>query len=235
MRPLPEHPPDTELVVTAIVSKEARVRLDTNSYSVPHEFVGKTVFVRADDHTVRVVADSQEIARHARCWDRRRSVEDPAHVEKLIQRRPGATGSKRKDRIAALSPECRVYLQQVARRRINLESEVRKLVRLVDRYSEAEVADGIARALAARTLGANYVRAFIDQARFARGLGEPPEPIVTGNPTADALNVEPHALETYDALFEKPETTDPNQTEPGTRAADPDRGDDSTAAEPSDG
>jgi hypothetical protein len=58
----------------------------------------------------------------------------------------------------------------------------------------------MAKALAARTFGARYVRTFIDQSRFARGLGEPPEPLVTGNPTADAVTVEPHDLETYDAL-----------------------------------
>ena len=40
------------------------------------------------------------------------------------------------------------------------------------------------------------------QARFARGLGEPPDPILTGNPKADDLIVEPHDMETYDALFD---------------------------------
>ena len=36
LRALPEHPFDTDLVVPMIVSKEARVHLDTNTYSVPH-------------------------------------------------------------------------------------------------------------------------------------------------------------------------------------------------------
>lgn len=215
LRALPERPADTDVVVPAIVSKEARVRLDTNTYSVPPGFVGKSVFIRADDHVVRVIADGEEIARHARCWDRRRAIEDPAHLQKLLERRSGARGPKRRDRIANLSPECRVYLQQIARRRINLDNEVRKLARLIAHYGEADVAAGIAQALAARTLGANYVRALIDQARFARGLGEPPEPIVTGNATADSIDVEPHDLETYDALFPTtPETKDARSPQP---------------------
>lgn len=229
LRSLPQHPPDTDLVVPVIVSKEARVRLDTNTYSVPPGFVGKSVFVRADDQTVRVVADGVEIARHARCWDRRRAIEDPEHLEKLLERRPSGRPPKRRNRIASLSPECRVYLQQVARRRIDLDSEVRKLIRLVERYGEADVALGIARALGARTFGARYVRAFIDQARFARGLGEPPEPIVTGNPTADDLEVEPHSLETYDALFKAPVSTEPIQKK---RDDEPDGQDPSGGAEP---
>ena len=209
LRPLPERPFDTDLVLPVIVSKEARVRLDSNTYSVPPEYVGKTVHLRADDKTVRVVSGGVDIASHQRCWDRRRAIEEPAHIEKLLQRRKGAHGPKRKDRLASLGPECRLYLQQVARRRIDLDLEVRKLLRLVDIYGETEVAGGMARALAERTFGARYVRALIDQSRFARGLGEPPEPIVTGNPTADDIVVEPHNLETYDALFQRRQDQNP--------------------------
>lgn len=52
----------------AAIVKEVRVRLDSNTYSVPHEVVGKTVHVRADDETVRVLLDGAEVARHPRFW-----------------------------------------------------------------------------------------------------------------------------------------------------------------------
>ncbi len=211
LRALPERCFDTDLVLfPLIVSKEARVRLDTNAYSVPPEYVGRTVQLRADDHTVRILCDGALIAQHARCWDRRRAIEEPKHIEQLLARRPAAQGPKRKDRLAALSPAARLYLQEVARRRIDLDNEVRKLLRLVAVYSEPEVAHGMTQALAQRTIGARYVRALIDQSRFARGLGEPPDPIVTGNATADGITVEPHDLETYDALFQQPKPDDPD-------------------------
>lgn len=198
---LPEHRFDTDLVVPAVVSKEARIVLDTNSYSVPHTLVGKSVLVRADDTTVRVVDGAAVVAKHARCWERRRAIEDPAHLAALLERRPGAKGPRRKDRIAALSTECRLYLQEVARRRIDLRSEVDKLERLIARYGEADVVAGVAAALGARTFGAGYVRAHVDQKRFADGLGEPPEPVVTGRREADEMSVEPHDLGGYDDLF----------------------------------
>jgi transposase len=201
LRALPEHPFDTDLVVPLIVSKEARVQLDTNSYSVPHTLVGQTVHLRADDTTVRVVHSGEVVAEHPRCWDRRRAIEDRAHVDALLEHRPGARGPRRRDRLASLSPEAAMYLKEVARRRIGLESEVRKLLRLLDLYGEVDVARGMATALGARTFGARNVRALIDQARFAAGLGEPPEPIVTGNAVADAADVTPHDLGDYDALF----------------------------------
>jgi hypothetical protein len=193
---------------------------------VHHRFVGRNVFVRASDTIVRILCDDAVIAEHARCWDRRRAIELPEHVQALLERRPGARGPKRRDRLASLSPECRVYLQEVARRRINVDLEIRKLDRLILRYGEADVAQGMAKALSARTFGARYVLALIDQSRFARGLGEPPEPIVTGNASADGVDVTPHALETYDALFqdtqgiEKPEVAVPDPTPTDQPGAD---------------
>lgn len=203
LRSLPEHPFDAERIVVAVVSKQAAVVLDTNSYSVPHQLVGQTVHVRADDWRVRVVHDGQVVAEHRRCWERRRAIEDPAHLKSLLEKRPGARPVKLRDRIAALSNDARLYLQEVARRRIDLDAEVRKLERLCLTYGQADITAAITKALGARTFGARYVQALADQLRFARGLGEPPEPIVTGNPSADSLDVEPHNLETYDALFQE--------------------------------
>ena len=228
LRKLPERPADTDLLVAAIVSKEARVRLDANSYSVPPGLVGKNVFIRADDKTVRIDVDGAVVAEHNRCWDRHRAIEDPAHIASLLERRRAARLPKRRVRIAELSDACRVYLQEVARRRIHLNNEVRRLDRLVAHYGETDIAQAIADALAARTFGANYVRALADQRRLAGGLGEPPEPIITGNPTADALVVKPHNLETYDALFKDQNPKDQNpkaqsKTRPG--ADDPSRDD----------
>ncbi len=212
LRALPEHPFDAERALVAVVSKEARVVLDTNSYSVPHRLVGQTVHVRANDHTVRVVHEGSVVAEHRRSWERRRAIEDPAHIQAMLEKRPGARPIKLRDRIAALSTDARLYLQEVARRRIDLESEIKKLERLVFTYGEADITAALTRALAGRTFGARYVQAFADQIRFARGQGEPVEPVITGNPSADAIDVEPHDLESYDALFQK--TSEPQNPEP---------------------
>lgn len=208
LHPLPERPYDTDFIQNVVVSKEARVHLDTNTYSVDSDYVGKSVELRANEGTVTIRCDGVEIGRHERCWDRRRAVEDPAHLRKLLERRPGAKGPKRRERLEGLSPACRMYLHEVARRRIDLESEVRKLLRLIDAYSEAEVRDAMAEALTHKSFGARFVRALIDQARFKKGLGEPVEPITTGNPLADSVEVTPHDMESYDALFKEPACDD---------------------------
>ena len=202
LRNLPEHPFDTDLVIpSAIVSSDARVRLDSNTYSVPPQHVGRTVTVRADDARVRVLRDGVEIAAHSRSWSRHDHVEAPAHVDELLSQRKAARGPKRRTRLLEACPHAQLYLNEVARRRIHLSHEIEKLLRLLDTYGPADLSAAITRAIAQKTFGARYVQALCDQARFAQGLGEPPEPIVTGNTLADQVVVEPHPMESYDALF----------------------------------
>ena len=86
------------LVVPAVVSKEATVRLDTNTYSVPPKLVGKSVMVRADDQVVRVVADGAEVARLEAdaAAELARDVEAGASPSRALlalrDRNPGAVG-----------------------------------------------------------------------------------------------------------------------------------------------
>jgi transposase len=211
LHPLPARPYDTDFVTPAIVSKEARVRLDTNTYSVPPEWVGKTVHVRADDATVGVFHEGVEVARHQRCWERHRAVEAQAHLEKLLERKLSARGSKQRERVLSLGPAACLYVQEASRRRLRLDRELQRLNRLLDVYGDDDVRRALSQALAQHTLGARYVRALVDQARFSRGLGEPAEPIITGNATADAVEVHPHPLESYDALIDSQPNRQPAQ------------------------
>jgi transposase len=214
LRGFPAHPFDTDLVLPLVVSKEARVHFDTNSYSVPPSSVGRTVHLRAGDTTVRVLDAGAEIASHERCYGRRQAVEDPAHIDEILARKKGAKEPKRRERLETLSPESRLYLQEVARRKIRLDHEVEKLYRLIDQYGQTDVLAGMAQALAKRTIGARYVRALIDQARFQKGLAEPPPPVITGNPVADGITVVPHPMETYDALFREVPEKKPDEVDP---------------------
>jgi transposase len=201
LRKLPEHAYDTDFVDTAVVSKECHISLDSNTYSVMPELVGKTVQVRASATEVKVLFEGKVVAEHERCWERRRRIEKPEHLAKLLERKPGAHLSRSRDRIAALCPEAPLYLRETARTRKSLKTEIDKLTRLLVRYGPKELAAGIVAAVARRTFGATFVQALMDQARFARGQAEPAEPVLTGNTLADNVVVEPHPMESYDDLI----------------------------------
>lgn len=59
------------------------MRFDLNDYSVPHEYVRKQVTVLADSEWLKIVDGLKEIARHKRCFEKQRQIENPEHIEKL--------------------------------------------------------------------------------------------------------------------------------------------------------
>ena len=65
------------------------VAYDRNRYSVPAEYAGQRVSLRASAERIVVVADSEQIAVHARRFARARLVLDPWHDLPLLERKPG--------------------------------------------------------------------------------------------------------------------------------------------------
>jgi len=72
------------------VSSTCLVRVDRNRYSVPATYAGKVVSVRLCTHQVRIVADSQLIAQHARRYGREQLICDPWHYLPVLEKKPGA-------------------------------------------------------------------------------------------------------------------------------------------------
>ena len=74
--------------VAPLVGSSSRVRLGRdyyvrvagNDYSVDPAVIGRFVDVGCDMDTVTVTCAGQSVASHARCWDQRRTLTDPAHV-----------------------------------------------------------------------------------------------------------------------------------------------------------
>jgi transposase len=72
------------------VSSTCLVRLDRNHYSAPAVWVGKVVSVRVTADRLRLVADSDIIAEHARCFGRDKFIFNPWHYLPVLERKPGA-------------------------------------------------------------------------------------------------------------------------------------------------
>ena len=66
------------------------VHYDRNQYSVPCDYVGKAVSVRAYADQIVVVADDQTIATHPRSFARGQTCFDPWHYVPVLQYKPGA-------------------------------------------------------------------------------------------------------------------------------------------------
>lgn len=62
------------------LGREYYVRLDTVDYSVDPTVIGRLVDVHADLEHVTVTCEGRLVAQHRRCWARRQTITDPAHV-----------------------------------------------------------------------------------------------------------------------------------------------------------
>lgn len=72
------------------VSSTCLVAYDRNRYSVPAEYAGQRVSLRAWADRIRVVADEAVIADHPRSFTRDRLILDPWHYLSVLERKPGA-------------------------------------------------------------------------------------------------------------------------------------------------
>jgi len=81
---------DPRRLVSTTATSEALVRLDTNDYSVPVEYGHRPVVIKASVDMVSIYRADQQIARHARCWERQKQVFDPVHYLSLLDRKPGS-------------------------------------------------------------------------------------------------------------------------------------------------
>jgi len=76
--------------VSCRVSSTCLVAYDRNRYSVPAEYAGQRVSLRAWADRIAVVADDLVVATHARSFTRGRLVLDPWHYLPVLLRKPGA-------------------------------------------------------------------------------------------------------------------------------------------------
>ncbi|MCJ7815846.1 MAG: IS21 family transposase [Xanthomonadales bacterium] len=68
----------------------SQVVFETNRYSVPAEYVGRQLVLRAYPFRVEILSLDKVIAKHERCFEREKDILDPLHYLGLLSQRPGA-------------------------------------------------------------------------------------------------------------------------------------------------
>ena len=198
--PLPAHPFETDVMRTVLSGKTPYVRFDRNSYSIPHTHVRRPLTLLASPTTVRVIAGTEEIARHVRSYDTGEVLEQEAHVAGLVAATRQANPSSARDRLRLAIPAVATLLERLAARGESLRVHTARLLALLDDYGSQELGAAIDRALERDALGAGAIAHILETRRRQRGL-KPPIPIaLPDHPGVRDLDVTPHRLETYDDL-----------------------------------
>jgi hypothetical protein len=195
--PLPLHPFHTDRIEEVRSRKTIYVHFDLNDYSIPPEAVGRPLTLVASDTDVRILDGAAEIARHPRSYDRQQSILDPAHEQALLRTKRKALHQTRAGRLALAVPESEDLLERAFAQGESAASQTSQLLRLLDLYGVAALRRAIREALERNTPRASSV-AFL----LRRHPRPTPLPALdlSRHPEAQALDVRPHDLETYDEL-----------------------------------
>jgi transposase len=198
--PLPADRFPVEDRLEVLVGKTPYVRFDGNDYSVPHDHVQRTLVVSATQDAVRLLDGQQVVATHVRGWGKGLQIEDPAHLEALVEWKAKARAERGKDRLAHAAPSSEQLLVAVAQRGSNLGSTVSALLRLLDAYGAQLLDEAILEALQKDSPNLHAVRLILERRRHEAGQCEPVPVALPDDPRVRELVVRPHALRSYDLL-----------------------------------
>jgi hypothetical protein len=196
----PDNPYPVVERVEVRVGKTPYVRFDQNDYSVPHTHVRRTLTVLADTDRLRIVHGQEVLAAHPRSYDRGQQIENPAHLQALVDAKRQARHHRATDRLAQSAPASRTLLRRAAERGHNLGTITASLARLLERYGPGPLDAAISEALARDVPHPNAVRLALERQRDDRGQAPPVALVLPAHVRARDKIVRPHSLDTYDRL-----------------------------------
>jgi transposase len=171
LKPLPALPYDIGSIRAVRASKQFRITLETNRYSVPAEYATSRVTLKTYPDRLCIYQQEKLIARHARSYDRYQDIEDPDHPRALLEQRRNAREQKLLMRFLTLSTKAQTYYEELQQRRLNPRHHVRKIVALSEIYGAEAVARALEDAFAFQAFSSEYIANLLESR--ARALPEP--------------------------------------------------------------
>jgi transposase len=197
---LPENPFPTEHLTEAKVGKSPYARFDGNDYSVPHTHVRRALTVAASETRVRILEGTEVLADHGRSYDRGETVEEPAHIDRLVEAKRRARKERASDRLTRSAPSTEQLLGRLAHRGANLGSACGQLLRLLDEHGADRLERAAREALEKDVPEPRSVRLILNCMRLDEDRPARVPVALPDDPRVTDLVVRPHSLETYDVL-----------------------------------
>jgi transposase len=163
LQSLPVEPYDIGVVKQVRASRQFRVSIDTNRYSVPAQLAGVSLTAKLYPDRLCFYHDNKLIARHVRSYDRHKDFEHPDHPKVLLAQRKKARDQKIFMRFLAISDKAQQYYRQLEQRRMNPLHHIRQIVALSEIYPEQQVADAIDDAFSFSAFSCEYIANLLEQ------------------------------------------------------------------------
>ncbi len=208
LRPLPGDPFPAEFVDSVKISKTPYARFEGNDYTVPHEYVRRTLTIAVTETQVRLLDGIEVIAEHERCYDKGQRIEQDEHVAALRSEKLRAKHNSRPaDRLYRSAPSTRKLVETAGERGENLGSITSHLLRLLDQYGGRRLDTATRTAVQRSTPHPRSVQLILEVDEQRRGE-LPAVPVALPNdPRVRGVAVRLHGLASYDSL--RPSESEP--------------------------
>jgi transposase len=163
LQPLPAEPYDIGVVKQMRASRQFRVSVDTNHYSVPAQLAGVGLTVKMYPDRLCIYHENKQVAQHIRSYDRRKDFEHPDHPKVLLAQRKKAKDQKIFMRFLSLSEKAQAYYQQLEQKRMNPAHHIRQIVALSEIYSKEKVAVALEDAFTFSAFSCDYIANLLEQ------------------------------------------------------------------------
>jgi transposase len=163
LQKLPINPYDCTHKLAVKINKMYRVHYDSNTYSVPAEYVFEDAIVEVSTNKICISAKNRIIAEHLRCYDRQVDIVDVQHDRMLIEQRKRAEEQKMLDWLLKLSHQSEAFYGILSSRSLSPIQELRQLYALGQLYERTDIAQAIEDALQLQVCNAAYVRNILEQ------------------------------------------------------------------------
>jgi transposase len=155
----PLNPAGFDLARVCVVraTKQFRVPLDSNRYTVPSRYAGQRLTLKAYADRVCIYDGEQLVARHVRRMDRHKDIEDPDHERQLLAQRASAREQRLVVSFLALSPRAQAYREGLEAKRVNARVHLRKILALAELHGTEAVARALDDGLELQAFSAEYI------------------------------------------------------------------------------
>ena len=190
--------PEVEKVVQA--GKYAHIRFDLNTYSIPWQYVQRSLSVLANQKRLRIYSEGVLIAEHERSWDKGLEIYIKSHHEDLKVYKKRLTLGLLKDGLLEEVPEVDPILRSSADRAEPLRKTITHLRRLQSTYGHERFVEAVKQANTGKHYSAESVEVILRQ-KESQQITPPSLTLrLPANRKVQDLNIKSHELSTYDDL-----------------------------------
>ena len=198
--PLPQHEPPCHERCEVVLSKYPQVRFDLNDYSVPPQYVHKSLVVVATLDTVRVIDGTQVIATHQRSYDRHRLIETPEHREQLRACKGSTAEHRTTNVLTTAAPSSVPFLVAIAELGVPLQRATKELEELRQTYGADALEAALAEILSQNIPHLPALRQVLERSRHEAARPIPLPLSLPDDPRIQKMALAPRSLAVYDLL-----------------------------------